>query len=199
MKTTTTAKRLLEILEDENLKQVDILEKAAPFCKEYGIKLTKTDLSQYVSGKVEPGQAKLFILANALNVNEAWLMGYDVSKERGKILIKDHQGFDNWELSALSILAEKSGFIFEPFCAQYQIRTDEYVIKLSPTEVEDYIKSAINQIRFVTQTIISNKMRDNITSINQDLLLDAAHSRTDIDIEDGADITEDNIMDEKDF
>ena len=61
----------------ENLKQVDILRLAEPYCKKYGIKLNKNDLSQYVSGKVEPGQHKLFILALALNVNEAWLMGFD--------------------------------------------------------------------------------------------------------------------------
>ena len=47
---------------------------AAPYSKKYGIKLNKNDLSQDVSGKVEPGQNKLYILGLALNVNEAWLM-----------------------------------------------------------------------------------------------------------------------------
>lgn len=60
------------------MKQVDILNAAAPYVKKYNVKLNKSDLSQYVSGKVEPNQDKLFILARALNVNEAWLMGYDV-------------------------------------------------------------------------------------------------------------------------
>lgn len=61
-----------------NLKQVDVLNMAKPYCEKYDTKLTKVDLSQYVSGKVEPGQAKLFVLANALHVSEAWLMGLDV-------------------------------------------------------------------------------------------------------------------------
>ena len=65
-------------MQERNLKQVDILNLAEPYCKKYDIKLTKVDLSKYVSGKVEPGQAKLFILAAALNVSEAWLMGLDV-------------------------------------------------------------------------------------------------------------------------
>ena len=82
MKVADTSKRLKEIMASQNLKQVDILEKALPYCKQYDIKLTKVDLSQYVSGKVEPGQAKLFVLANALNVNEAWLMGFDVPMHR---------------------------------------------------------------------------------------------------------------------
>ena len=48
------------------------------------IRLAKNDLSQYVSGKVEPSQEKLTLLSLALEVNEPWLMGYDVKKERGE-------------------------------------------------------------------------------------------------------------------
>jgi hypothetical protein len=69
-------------MSERNLKQVDILQKAQPYCKKYDVKLNKNDLSQYVSGKVEPGQHKLCILGLALNVSEAWLMGYDVPMER---------------------------------------------------------------------------------------------------------------------
>ena len=78
----TTSTRLQRILSERGLKQVDVLERAVPYCKEYGIKLNKSDLSQYVSGKVEPGQDKLTILGLALNVSEAWLMGFDVPMER---------------------------------------------------------------------------------------------------------------------
>jgi repressor LexA len=69
-------------MSERNLKQVDILQNAQPYCKKYGVKLNKNDLSQYVSGKVEPGQHKLYILGLTLNVSEAWLMGYDVPMER---------------------------------------------------------------------------------------------------------------------
>ena len=80
----TTASRLKELLTARNLKQVDVLEKALPYCNKYGVKLTKSDLSQYVSGKVIPKQDKLTILGLALNVSEAWLMGYDVSPVRNE-------------------------------------------------------------------------------------------------------------------
>lgn len=66
------------------LKQVDILNKAKPYCEKYEVKLNKSDLSQYVSGKSEPGQDKLAILGMALNVSETWLMGYDVPIERAE-------------------------------------------------------------------------------------------------------------------
>ena len=71
--------RLNQAMKIRSLKQVDVLEAAKPYCDKYGIKLTKSDLSQYVSGKVEPRQEKLTILSLALSVSEAWLMGYDGS------------------------------------------------------------------------------------------------------------------------
>lgn len=78
MKKSNTSERLKYIINERGLKQVDIIRLAEPYCNKYDIKLGKNDLSQYVSGKVEPSQPKLTILALALNVSEVWLMGYDV-------------------------------------------------------------------------------------------------------------------------
>ncbi|CDO03136.1 bifunctional HTH-domain containing protein/aminotransferase [Oceanobacillus picturae] len=80
MKVTTGA-RLKQIMSERNLKQVDILNLAEKYFKD-GVKISKTDLSQYVNGKTEPRQEKLYILAEALDVSEAWLMGYDIDRER---------------------------------------------------------------------------------------------------------------------
>lgn len=85
MERKNTSIRLKEIMDERNLKQVDILRLAQPFSEKYSIKLNKSDISQYISGKTEPGQDKLFILGMALNVNESWLMGFDVPKERYNI------------------------------------------------------------------------------------------------------------------
>lgn len=78
----TTASRLKQIMAQRGLKQTDILRMAKPYCEKYNIKMGKSDLSQFVNGKVEPGQWKLTILGLALNVSEAWLMGLDVPMER---------------------------------------------------------------------------------------------------------------------
>lgn len=94
MKKETTAQRLKQIMNEKNLKQVDIIRKCAPICEKYGVKLGKTDLSQYVSGKVEPGSDKLGILGRALNVSEAWLMGYDVPIARDTLLPSPPKDFD---------------------------------------------------------------------------------------------------------
>ena len=82
MNRENTAIRLKTIMNIRGLRQVDILNLSIPYCEKYNIKMNKSDLSQYCSGKTEPNQEKLFILGNALNVSEAWLMGFDVPMER---------------------------------------------------------------------------------------------------------------------
>ena len=44
--------------------------------------IDKGQLSSYISGKYKPRQNNIDALATALNVNEAWLMGFDVPMER---------------------------------------------------------------------------------------------------------------------
>ena len=82
MRRETTAKRLQQIMDQRQLRQVDILRLCEPYCQRFGVRLGKSDLSQYISGKVEPGSDKLGVLGNALGVSEAWLMGFDVPAER---------------------------------------------------------------------------------------------------------------------
>ena len=87
-----TSDRLKKLMDERKLKQVDILNLSLPYCKKYNIKMNKSDISQYVSGKVEPSQEKLVVLGMALNVSEAWLMGFDVSpirKDNSKEAEKD--------------------------------------------------------------------------------------------------------------
>jgi repressor LexA len=108
MKKSNTASRLSEIMSERRLRQVDILSMAKPFCKEYGVKLNKNDLSQYVSGKVEPKQDKLTILGLALNVSEAWLMGFDVPKERIGMESFTPETFARFEKAAYEKTADES-------------------------------------------------------------------------------------------
>ncbi|MBR2459992.1 MAG: repressor LexA [Clostridia bacterium] len=68
------------------LKQIDILNLCAPLCQRRRIAIRKSDISQYVSGKVVPRRDKLAIIAEALGVNEVWLMGYEVSMTGEEII-----------------------------------------------------------------------------------------------------------------
>ena len=45
------------------------------------IGLSKQAISMYLSGARKPKRPTIKVIADALNVNEAWLIGYDVPKE----------------------------------------------------------------------------------------------------------------------
>lgn len=81
MKISNTSERLKVIMEERQIKQIDILHLVAPYCEQHGIKMNRSDISQYVSGKVEPSQDKLTVLSLALGVSEPWLMGYDLTRD----------------------------------------------------------------------------------------------------------------------
>lgn len=57
----------------------------------------KSAISQYISGKYEPKQVAIHKIAKALNVSEAWLMGYDVPIQRAEeiktVVTKEEKAF----------------------------------------------------------------------------------------------------------
>ena len=69
----TFQKRLEEALRIRNMKSVELHEKTG---------ISESLLSKYLSGSAVARQKKLTLLADALNVNEVWLMGYDVPMNR---------------------------------------------------------------------------------------------------------------------
>lgn len=66
-------KRLQMAMEIARMSQAELCEKT---------KIPKSAMSQYVSGSFQPKQKRMHLIAMALNVDEAWLMGYDVPMER---------------------------------------------------------------------------------------------------------------------
>lgn len=44
--------------------------------------LTKSAISEYLSGRYKPTQLPTYLISKALDVSEAWLMGFDVPMER---------------------------------------------------------------------------------------------------------------------
>jgi len=94
MKKENTAQRLKEIMEEKHLKQIDIVRRCEPLCAKYGVKMNKSDISQYVAGKAEPSQDKLCVLGIALGVTESWLMGFDVAKYRKDSESEAEKDFD---------------------------------------------------------------------------------------------------------
>ena len=129
MKKSTTSDRLNQLMKDHNLKQVDILKMCKPFCKKYEVKLERNDLSQYVSGKTEPGQKKLMVLAEALNVSPVWLMGLDVPMERNNNISRNQ-----YDEEIEKIALEHGGTIYidkkEPLTANDVVEINKILMKI---------------------------------------------------------------------
>ena len=71
------AARLNKIMALRGMKQIDFVHEA----ERYDVKLGKSHMSQYVSGKTVPRSDIAHFLAAVLRVNEQWLMGEDVPME----------------------------------------------------------------------------------------------------------------------
>ncbi|WP_314067501.1 helix-turn-helix domain-containing protein [uncultured Vagococcus sp.] len=67
------ANRLKQAMDVRNMKASELSEKTG---------IGKSSISQWLSGKYEAKQDKIYLLATALDVDEAWLMGLDVSMEK---------------------------------------------------------------------------------------------------------------------
>lgn len=65
--------RLIQALSDKNMKPIELAEKT---------KIPKSSISQYMSGYAKPKNDRIYLMAKALNISEAWLMGYNVPKEK---------------------------------------------------------------------------------------------------------------------
>ena len=72
-KVATTAERLREALNNAGMKQADLVRETG---------LDRGAISSYLSGKYEPKQRALGLLARALDVDEFWLGGYDLPSTR---------------------------------------------------------------------------------------------------------------------
>ena len=68
-------KRIAKALAIRNVRQADLCQMT---------NIPKSSLSLYLKDAYEPKQDRIFLIAKALRVSEAWLMGYDVPMEKEK-------------------------------------------------------------------------------------------------------------------
>ena len=68
----TFSERLKESLKLKNIKAIELAQLSG---------ISRGAISSYLSGRWKAKQDNIYLLAKALNVNEAWLMGYDVPME----------------------------------------------------------------------------------------------------------------------
>lgn len=73
MKTESVAYRLRKALSLRNMRQQELSEKTG---------ISKGSISQYMSGYAEPKVDRTYLMAQALNVNPVWLMGFDAPMDK---------------------------------------------------------------------------------------------------------------------
>lgn len=76
------AKRLRKAMDAAGKKQADLVRETG---------LDRGSISSYLSGKYEPKQKAIYKLSRALDVSEAWLMGYEVPMTRTEDQKKNDQ------------------------------------------------------------------------------------------------------------
>lgn len=69
----TFQSRLREAMDEKGISQAELSRRTG---------ITRTSISKYLRGTFKAKQNYLYILAKALDVNEAWLMGLDADKKR---------------------------------------------------------------------------------------------------------------------
>ena len=67
------AQRIRKAMDAKGKKQADLVRETG---------LDRGSISSYLSGKYEPKQKAIYKLSQALDVSEAWLLGYEVPMDR---------------------------------------------------------------------------------------------------------------------
>ena len=70
---STVKERLRIALLEANMKPVELSERTG---------IPKSMISYYLNGKTKPKADRIFVISQVLGVSEAWLLGYDVPKNR---------------------------------------------------------------------------------------------------------------------
>lgn len=71
--------RFTKALKIRQVRQIDISNKTG---------ISSAQINEYIAGKCKPKQDKLYLIGIALNVNPAWLMGFDVPMDEETTPIK---------------------------------------------------------------------------------------------------------------
>lgn len=86
--------------------------------------INKGALSSYLNDRYQPKQKAIYQLAKALNVNEAWLMGYDVPMERDISIDEDMYKAANIDFIRIPL--------YPPICCGDGGFADENIIEYIP-------------------------------------------------------------------
>ena len=105
--------RLSEALNRKGWKAVDLVERTG---------VPKGAVSYYLAGKSKPKTDRLYIIAQALDVSEAWLLGYDVPMGRTDDQKKNDQ------LAKLIVMMRSNESFFDTVAALSELDESQHKI-----------------------------------------------------------------------
>lgn len=111
-KVATFGQRLREGLDRQGITQTELARRSG---------ISKSSISRYVKGDWEGKQEAVYALAQALEVNEAWLMGYDVPPARGTA----REDLYRTVAQVVENYRERGGFSVEQAAEWLKISADE--------------------------------------------------------------------------
>ena len=88
----TFSKRIRTAIDMRGISQTELAKKTG---------ISKSSISHYLKGDWEGKQDAVYALALALNVSEAWLMGFDAKMERGNNLTAPQSTDDMDEINQI--------------------------------------------------------------------------------------------------
>ena len=102
---STFAERLSKLLEIKNITKAELSRRTG---------ISKSSITHYIKGDWEGKQNAVYAIATEFNVNEAWLMGYEVPMQRN--------GFSS-ATEYVDVYNQDSGW-FPPLCFWDKINND---------------------------------------------------------------------------
>jgi len=185
-------KRLNQAMSAKNMRPVELAEKC---------NISKSTISHYMSGYTEPKSNRLYIIAEVLDVNEAWLMGLDVPMERGtkSLLVDSKQAFLTY-IDSLGYHIHRDDPEHKPF-----IRVDDILVRLKhdtldslKLRIDSYTKASIDsEILSLKEEQIKEERLEKERLVQH--LLNAAHKRTDAETTDEMEKHDDDIMNDDEW
>lgn len=142
--------RLNQALSKRDMKPVDLANKS---------KLSKASISQYLNGVYVPKPTKLYLLAEALNVNPAWLMGHDVPMEYDpKDLEIDADRYENFSKNDKKDISSSLNFLIEQLNADSALMFDGEPLD---DESKELLKSSLENSLNMGKMIAKQKYTPN--------------------------------------
>lgn len=125
--------RLNEAMRIRNINQAELCQKT---------KIGKSAMSQYVSGKFTPKQKRTYLIAKALNVSVAWIMGADVPMD------------DDESIEAFPSQNVYLRPIYDSVAAGFNVLAQNTVVGYMPT----YIASSTEREKYIWVNVVGDSM-----------------------------------------